>query len=90
MGHRPGEVNNAGAGRMGGGSPDGQSANQICGKNPFGILDHDVMLESGVKIHNPMRVVPNGRGSEVIFILFRQPDMSDAQFAADAQWVEKD
>ena len=59
-------------------------------KNTFGILDHDVILASGVKLHNPMRVVPNGRGSEVMFTLFRQPDMSDAQFAADAQWVEKD
>jgi hypothetical protein len=47
-------------------------------------------LESGVKIHNSMRVVPNSRGSEVIFMRFRQPDMSDEQFAEDAEWVEKD
>jgi hypothetical protein len=58
--------------------------------NPFGILDHDVILESGGKMHNPMRVVPNGLGSEVIFTLFRQPGVSDEQFAEDTQWVEKD
>lgn len=59
-------------------------------KNKFGILDHDVIVESGLKIHNPMRVVPNGKGSEVIFTLFRQPDMSDEKFLEDAKWVEKD
>jgi hypothetical protein len=37
-----------------------------------------------------MRVVPRGKGSEIIFTLFRQPDMSDEKFAEDAKWVEKD
>lgn len=37
-----------------------------------------------------MRVVPNGDGSEVVFTLFRQPGMTDEQFAADAAWVAKD
>src|SRR4030095_15006556 len=26
-------------------------------RNSFGVMDHDVTLESGVTIHNPMRVV---------------------------------
>ena len=58
--------------------------------NPFGVLDHDVTLESGVTIHNPMRVVRNGPGSEFVFTLIRQPGMSDAQFAEDRAAVEKD
>ena len=58
--------------------------------NAFGILDHDVVLESGATFHNPMRVLPNGDGSEVVFTLFRLPGMSDAQFAADAGAVERD
>lgn len=53
-------------------------------------MDHDVELEAGVTVHNPMRVVPNGAGSEFIFSLFRQPDMSDAQFADDRVAVEAD
>jgi len=53
-------------------------------------MDHDVKLESGVTIHNPMRVVPNGDGSEFIFTLIRQPGMSDAQFAKDKAAVETD
>jgi hypothetical protein len=53
-------------------------------------MDHDVTLDSGITVHNPMRVVPNGEGSEFTFTLIRQPGMSDAQFAADAVAVEKD
>jgi hypothetical protein len=53
-------------------------------------MDHDVTLESGVTIHNPMRVVPNGEGSEFVFTLIRRPGMSDEQFAKDKTAVEND
>jgi hypothetical protein len=59
-------------------------------RNDFGVLDHDVRLESGVTIHNPMRVLPNGAGSEVIFSLFHLPDASDPKFIEDAKWVAGD
>jgi hypothetical protein len=59
-------------------------------QNKFGVLDHEVVLESGVKIDNPMRVIANGEGSEIFFTLIRQPDMTDEKFAEDARWVEKD
>lgn len=71
-------------------APFGRVRIQFVERNKFGILDHDVILESGAKIHNPMRIVPHGSGSEVIFTLFRQPDMSDEKFSADANWVERD
>lgn len=58
--------------------------------NPFGVMDHDVELDSGVVVHNPMRVLPNGNGSEFVFSLFRQPGMSEDQFVADGQAVEQD
>lgn len=58
--------------------------------NELGVLDHDVVLPSGVTIHNPMRVVPNGTGSEVTFTLIRQPDVPEERFEQDAEWVEKD
>lgn len=48
------------------------------------------MLVSGVVVHNPMRVVANGDGSEFLFTLLRQPGMSDQQFADDQQAVEND
>jgi hypothetical protein len=59
-------------------------------KNKFGVLDHDVTLPSGVKVYNPMRVLPNNDGSELVFMLYRRPDMSDQEFAADAKAVEND
>jgi len=58
--------------------------------NDFGVLDHDVTLESGVTVHNPFRVVPNGLGSIVIFTVFQLPGVSDQKFEQDTGWVEKD
>jgi len=37
-----------------------------------------------------MRVFPNHDGSELVFTLYRRPDMSDQDFAEDAKAVEKD
>ena len=71
-------------------TPMGKAKIRFAEKNQFGILDHDIILESGVTFHNPMRVVPNGRSSEVTFTLFRQPGVSDEKFSEDAKWVEKD
>ena len=59
-------------------------------RNALGVLDHDVVLASGVTVHNAMRVAPNGRGSEVTFMVLRQPGMSDEQLAADCGAVERD
>ncbi|MEW6777785.1 MAG: SRPBCC family protein [Bdellovibrionota bacterium] len=71
-------------------SPMGKIKIRFAKLNDLGVLDHEVILESGEKFQNPMRVVANGEGSEVTFTLFRQPDMTDEKFEADAQWVEKD
>lgn len=38
----------------------------------------------------PLRAVPNGDGSEVTLLLFRQPGMTDAEFARDQGLVRKD
>jgi hypothetical protein len=59
-------------------------------RNALGVMDHDVTLESGVTVHNAMRVVPNGEGSEFVFTLIRRPGMSDGDFASDKAAVEKD
>lgn len=71
-------------------SPMGKVKIQFAETSRFGVLDHDVTLESGASIHNPMRVVPRGARSEVIFTLFRRLDLPDEKFAEDAAWVEKD
>jgi hypothetical protein len=71
-------------------SPLGKVRVRFAPQNPFGVMDHDVTLESGVTVHNPMRVVPHGEGSEFVFTLIRQPGVSDEQLARDKAAVEND
>jgi hypothetical protein len=58
--------------------------------NVFGVLDHVVTLADGTEVDVPVRVMPNGTGAEVAFTLFRQPAMSDDDFARDAAQVAAD
>ena len=71
-------------------APFGKVRVRFVQPNSFGVMDHDVTLESGVTIHNPMRIVPNGEGSEFVFTLIRQSGASDEQFAQDKAAVESD
>jgi hypothetical protein len=59
-------------------------------RNDYGVLDHDVTLPSGEVIYNPMRVIADGTGSEVVFTLRRLPGMSDEDYARDAAAVAAD
>jgi hypothetical protein len=71
-------------------TPQGPLKINFAGPNQFGVLDHRVTTPSGDEVYVPMRVVPNGSGSEVIFILFRQPGISDARYAEDLKLVDRD
>ena len=71
-------------------APFGRARVRFVERNALGVLDHDVELPSGATVHNPMRVIPNGQGSEFVFTLVRQPGMTDQQFADDAAAVEAD
>lgn len=71
-------------------TPNGWVGIQFVPANDFGVLDHVVTLTDGQSILNPMRVVANGEGCEVMFTLFQLPGMSNEQFAKDAEMVEAD
>ena len=71
-------------------TPQGPVEIRLAKKNGFGIVDHSVQPSAGAAVFVPMRVIPNGRGSEVIFTLFRLPEMSDARYAEDIRWVKQD
>lgn len=58
--------------------------------NDYGVLDHTVVLRDGTEVYVPMRVIPNGQGSEVMLVLFRQPEMDDAAFSRDAGLMQND
>ena len=58
--------------------------------NPFGVADHYLIGEPDAEIYVPMRVVPNGSGSEVLITLFRQPGVSGPEFGQDVGSVTRD
>ena len=57
--------------------------------NRYGILDHTVILPDGTVMTNPLRVLANGSGSEIVFTLF-QRDMTDDEMARDAGMIARD
>lgn len=70
--------------------PEGDVAIAFAPANNFGIADHDVTLPSGVTVSNPMRIIPNGSGCDVVFTLHRHEGMNDEAFEKDAATIEKD
>lgn len=58
--------------------------------NPYGVLDHIVTLPDGSQVTNPLRVVPNGDGSDVVFSLIQLPPADLDAFEADAAAVTRD
>src|SRR5262245_60628778 len=71
-------------------TPEGTTQVRFSDRNELGVLDHWVTTPGGEQIYLPLRVVANGPGCDLIFILFRRPGMDDQRFNADAQWVMKD
>ncbi|NGM51755.1 SRPBCC family protein [Caulobacter sp. 602-2] len=71
-------------------TPAGEVRVRFSPANPFGVLDHWVILPDGTEISVPLRVVANGDGAEVTLTLFRLPDMDDAAFERDAAAVTRD
>lgn len=71
-------------------TPTGPIKIRVAAKNEFGVLDHFATLPDGREVLNPIRVVPNDEGSQVVFTLFQIAGMSDQEFAADAKLVAAD
>jgi hypothetical protein len=71
-------------------TPNGQATIRFAEKNKFGIVDHFVSPSPNFEIYIPMRIVTNNLGSEVMFTIFRLPNMSDDQMAKAIDLVEKD
>jgi uncharacterized protein YndB with AHSA1/START domain len=71
-------------------TPTGAMRVRFSERNRYGVLDHAVVPDNGEPMHNPMRVIANRDGSEVVFTLFQRPGMSDEEFGRDAEWVTRD
>ncbi|WP_435201750.1 SRPBCC family protein [Janibacter sp. GS2] len=72
------------------GSPMGRVTVSFAERNDFGVLDHVVTLPSGESVYNPLRVIPDGEASEVVFTLRRRRSMTDDEFDQDAEAVRTD
>jgi hypothetical protein len=57
---------------------------------PVRFADHYVSIGNAPEVYIPIRVIANGSGSEVLFTLFRYPDMTDEIYARDKAAVQKD
>ncbi|WP_019932979.1 hypothetical protein [Nocardia sp. BMG111209] len=71
-------------------APEGRAYVRFTPANDYGIADHRVRFPDGTTVDIPLRAIPNGTGTTVVLTLFRQPDMDDDRFAADADWVRRD
>jgi hypothetical protein len=70
--------------------PAGPVAIRFSDHNAFGVMDHYVDTGRGPQIYVPLRVIANADGAEVQLTLFRQPGMSEQQFATDMELVRRD
>jgi len=71
-------------------SPMGRVTVEFAPANPFGVLDHQVTLPSGETVSNPMRVIPNADGCDVVFTVHRRAGMGADEFTADQDAVAAD
>ena len=71
-------------------SPMGRIVVTMAPANDYGVLDHYVALPDGRVFYNPMRVLADDDGCEIVFTLRRLPGVSDEEFARDAGTVRED
>jgi hypothetical protein len=71
-------------------SPMGRVVVAFTDRNPYGIADHDVTLPSGETVRNPVRVIPNADGCDVVFTVHRREGVSADAFATDVAAVTAD
>jgi len=71
-------------------SPMGEVEVAMAPANPFGVLDHDVTLPNGIRVHNAFRVTPCGEGCLFSFVVPRLAGVSQESFEADIAHVRGD
>ncbi|MGD8194505.1 SRPBCC family protein [Herbiconiux sp. P18] len=63
---------------------------RFTGPTDAGVLDHEVLLPDGTVVLNPLRVLANDAGSEVVFTLFQRDGVTTEQLDADARAIAAD
>ena len=71
-------------------SPMGKVHVRFAAGSELGVFDHDVTLPDGQTFHNPLRVLKNDDGSEVVFTLYRLAGVTDEAYEKDAATIAAD
>ena len=71
-------------------SPMGRVRIEFTAANDLGVLDHTVTLPSGDRVLNPVRVIPDGTGCEVVFTVRWRAGVRAGDFEADCRAVAAD
>jgi hypothetical protein len=71
-------------------SPMGRVQVRFAAGAELGIFDHDVTLPDGRAFHNPLRVLRNDQGSEVVLTLYRLAGVTDEEHERDAATIAAD
>lgn len=69
---------------------DGPARIAFAPDNTLGVVDHRVIGDGELDVLNPMRVIANGNGAEVLFTLFQLEGATDDQFQRDLGLVTSD
>lgn len=59
-------------------------------ENKLGVIDHNVTLPDKSVVRNSLRVIENGAGSKVVFVLFEMQGKTQADYKKDADAVRAD
>ncbi len=71
-------------------TPMGPMTLRFSPRNEHGVLDHSVIPDGGAPMHNPMRLLANGEGCELVFTLYRRGGVTEEEYERDAAWVAHD
>jgi len=71
--------------------PQGRRVMRFMPHNNFGVLDYQVYEQSETNgPTRPLRVIPNGAGTDLQMTWFQQPGVSDEQFQSEVEWTRSD
>ena len=58
--------------------------------NAHFIMDYTVWMSGDIRQAGYVRLIGNGEGTEMIHTSIQQPDISDAEFESEAEWLTSD
>ena len=71
--------------------PRGRRLMRFCRPNEYGVLDYEIMSETGAPEYVAhLRLIPNEEGAVLVAHYLQRPGLSDEAFASDVEWAMND